>query len=121
MDLIQVSMQAMKDAELEKSIHKCCMLIGCLVPCQDYMPLLLGQLDAAADPISEGASIGVLTALIQGAGRIIYPVSLPYPEMVHSTWLQPAVRYLDPHEAFTMRFALQKTVCSRTHPFNGTE
>lgn len=64
-------MQAVKDAELEKNVHRCCILIGCLVPCRDYTPLLLGQLEVAADPVSEGASIGVLTALIQGAGKVI--------------------------------------------------
>ena len=61
--------QAMKDAEVEKGVLRCCTLIGCFVPPHEYMPLVLAQLDAATDTAAEGASIAVLTALTQGAGR----------------------------------------------------
>lgn len=58
----------MKDAELEKAGQQCCTLIGCFVPPEEYLPLVLAQLDAASDPASEGASIAVLAALTLGAG-----------------------------------------------------
>lgn len=59
----------MKDAELEKRVVMCCTIIGCFVPNQDYMPTVLAQLDMAADSASEAASLAVLTALTQGAGK----------------------------------------------------
>ena len=62
-------MQAVKDAKLEKGIQRCCLVMGCFVHSQDYMPLLLAQLDAAAAPAAEAAIVAVLTALIQGAGK----------------------------------------------------
>lgn len=61
--------QAMRDTELEKAVQRCCMLIGCFVPLQEYLPLLLTQLHTAADTAAEGAVIAALTALAQGAGK----------------------------------------------------
>lgn len=59
----------MRDAELEKASQQCCMLIGCFVPPEDYLPLVLAQLHAASDTGAEGAGIAVLTALTRGGGR----------------------------------------------------
>lgn len=62
--------QAMRDTELEKAVQRCCMLMGCFVPSQAYMPLLLTQLHTAADTAAEGAVVATLTALTQGAGKL---------------------------------------------------
>lgn len=59
----------MKDAELEKAGQQCCTLIGCFVPPEEYLPLVLAQLDAATDTATEGANIAMVTALTLGAGR----------------------------------------------------
>lgn len=58
----------MRDAELEKAVQRCCTIIGCFVPPQDYMPLVLAQLQPAADSATEGAVIAALTAVTRGAG-----------------------------------------------------
>lgn len=64
-------LQAMRDTELAASVQECCTLIGCFVPCQDHMPLIMTHLAMAADPAAEAAALTVLTSLIRGAGKLI--------------------------------------------------
>ena len=68
----------MRDSELGVSVQECCTLIGCFVPSQDYMPLLMVQLESAADPAAEGACLAVWASFTVGAGDHNYlPVGLP--------------------------------------------
>lgn len=66
----------MKDAALEKADQQCCTLIGCFVPPEEYLPLVVAQLKAAADTATEAAHIAVLIALTLGAGRPFSPTAL---------------------------------------------
>jgi hypothetical protein len=42
--------------------------MGCFVPSRDYMPLLMVQLESAADPAAEGACLAVWASFTVGAG-----------------------------------------------------
>ncbi|KAL0032856.1 hypothetical protein WJX77_002978 [Trebouxia sp. C0004] len=57
--LLPALCQAMRDSELGVSVQQCCTLIGCFVPSQDYVPLLMVQLESAADPAAEAACLAV--------------------------------------------------------------
>ena len=58
----------MRDSNLGVSVQQCCTLIGCFVSSQDYMPLLMVQLESAADPAAEGACLAVWASFTLGAG-----------------------------------------------------
>lgn len=66
--IVWLVLQAMRDSELGVSVQECCTLIGCFVPSQDYMPLLMVQLESAADPAAEGACLAVWASFTIGAG-----------------------------------------------------
>lgn len=66
--ILGLVLQAMRDSALGVSVQKCCTLIGCFVPSQDYTPLLMVQLESAADPAAEGACLAVWAAFTVGAG-----------------------------------------------------
>lgn len=59
----------MRDSDLSTCVQQCCFLIGCFVASQDYMPLLMAQLETAADPAAEGGCLAVWASVTQGAGE----------------------------------------------------
>ena len=82
-------MQARRHPDLARHVEECCTLVGCFVPCQDYIPLVTAQLEAAADPAAEGASLAVLASLTRGAGKCCLLTPPP------SLWLcMPLIRVL---------------------------
>ena len=62
-------LQAMRDSDLSTCVQQCCTLIGCFVASRDYMPLLMAQLETAADPAAEGGCLAVWASFMQGAGE----------------------------------------------------
>lgn len=62
--------QAMRDASLKAVVTECSTLIGCFVPCEETLPLLLHQLQAAAEPAAATAVLNIVAAIIAGAGRL---------------------------------------------------
>ncbi|KAA6425568.1 MAG: hypothetical protein FRX49_04465 [Trebouxia sp. A1-2] len=83
--LLPALCQAKRDSELGVGVQQCCTLIGCFVPSQDYMPLLMVQLESAADPAAEAACIvreaadnlmHVLTYLQDSASALAQDTSL---------------------------------------------
>lgn len=73
----------MRESDLTKGVQQCCTLIGCFVASQDYMPLLMAQLKAAADPAAEGGCLAVWASFTQGAGEH-YLSLLPMCPLQHS-------------------------------------
>ncbi|KAL0039469.1 hypothetical protein WJX79_009522 [Trebouxia sp. C0005] len=68
--LLPALCQAKRDSELGVGVQQCCTLIGCFVPSQDYMPLLMVQLESAADPAAEAACLAVWASFTAGAGIV---------------------------------------------------
>lgn len=48
----------------------CSTLIGCFVPCEETLPLLLSQLESSGEPSAAAAVLHVIAAVTDGAGKL---------------------------------------------------
>ena len=66
----------------------CCTLVGCFVPCEETLPLLLNQLEAAAEPGVAAAVLQIIAAVTTGAGKLFRKE-----RKVYTVWrFNPAMR-----------------------------
>ena len=62
----------MRDTTLVAVVTDCSTLIGCFVPSEETMPLLLSQLESAAEPSAAAAVLHVMAAITAGAGMLLH-------------------------------------------------
>ena len=60
----------MREPTLKAAVSDCCTLIGCFVPCEETLPLLLNQLETAAEPDVAAAVLHIIAAITTGASKL---------------------------------------------------
>ena len=78
----------MREPLLKAVVSDCCTLIGCFVPCEETLPLLLNHLEAAAEPGVAAAVLHIIAAITTGAGKLFTKK-----RKVYTVWrFNPAMR-----------------------------